>query len=172
MHQSIVLTIISDDRPGIVQRVSRALKKHGGNWTQSSMSTLAGHFAGILLASVPSENADACLSELRHLEDEGIHITAEICDDLPDTGDQHEYSFELVGNDQPGIVHTITSLLADHHISVNELQTEVVSGSMSGGTIFKAKAHLLVPDSVDVDDIAAEIEDLANDLMVDINFEK
>lgn len=172
MNTSIVLTVISPDRPGIIQIVSSALKKHGGNWTQSSMSTLAGQFAGILLASVPESSADACLAELRDLEDQGIHITAEICDETPETETMREYSLDLVGNDQPGIVHTITTLLAGHNISVHDLETAVESGSMAGGTIFRAKARLQVPESADVGELEAEIEDLANDLMVDINFEK
>ena len=45
MNTAIVLTIISPDHPGIIQSVSSVLKKHGGNWTRSSMSTLAGQFA-------------------------------------------------------------------------------------------------------------------------------
>jgi glycine cleavage system regulatory protein len=172
MNNSIVLTIISEDRPGIVQKVSSTLKKHGGNWTQSSMSTLAGQFAGILLVSVPSTNADACLADLRDLEDLGMHITAEICDEAPATGKTWEYTLELVGNDQPGIVHTITKLLASHSISVQEFESAVESGSMAGGAIFRANARLQVPDSINMDDLEAEIEAIANDLMVEINFEK
>ena len=172
MNTSIVLTVISPDQPGIVQSVSNALKKHGGNWTQSSMSTLAGQFAGILLASVPESSADACLAELRDLEDHGIHIVAEICDESLETGKTSEYSLDLVGNDHPGIVNTITTLLANHNISVNELETSVESGSMAGGSIFRAKAQLQVPESVDIGELETEIEDLANDLMVEMSFEK
>ncbi len=171
MNNSIVLTVICEHRPGIIQTVSSTLKKHGGNWTHSSMSTLAGQFAGILLASVPSANADACLAELRDLEDQGIHITAEICESQPEPENTGRFSLDLVGNDQPGIVHTITSLLAKHNISVHNLETSVESGSMAGGTIFRAKAQLQVPESTDISDLEHEIEDLANDLMVDINFE-
>jgi glycine cleavage system regulatory protein len=67
MKTSIILTIIAADQPGIIRTVSKALKNHGGNWNQSSMSSLAGQFAGILLASVPSENTEACLAELIEL---------------------------------------------------------------------------------------------------------
>ena len=135
------------------------------------MSTLAGQFAGILLASVPEENADACLADLRDLEDRGIHITAEVCDEVPEPVTMSEYSLDLVGNDQPGIVNTITTLLASHNISVHDLETQVESGSMAGGTIFRAKAQLHVPECADIVALEAEIEDLANDLMVEINFE-
>jgi glycine cleavage system regulatory protein len=172
MNKSIVLTVISEDRPGIIQTVSSILKIHGGNWTQSSMSTLAGQFAGILLAHVDGDQADACLADLRDLEDLGIHVTAEISEEHTSDEETSEYSLELVGNDHPGIVHTITTLLASHDISVRDLETLVESGSMAGGTIFRARARLEIPKATDIGDLEAEIENLANDLMVEINFEK
>ena len=43
---SIVLTVVADDHPGIVEDLSDALATHDGNWTESSMMTLAGKFAG------------------------------------------------------------------------------------------------------------------------------
>jgi len=37
--------------------------------------------------------------------------------------------------------------------------------------LFRASAQLVLPASVDIDTLESEIEDLANDLMVDISFE-
>ena len=68
MNTSIVLTVVADDQPGIVEELSDALATHGGNWTESSMMTLAGKFAGILLAEVPEERADSFLRVLESLE--------------------------------------------------------------------------------------------------------
>ena len=59
MNTSIVLSVLSDDRPGIVEALSDVLARHDGNWTESSMLSLAGKFAGILLAEVPNGEADA-----------------------------------------------------------------------------------------------------------------
>ena len=100
MNTSIVLTIIADDQPGIIETVSKTLIQHGGNWTQSSMSSLAGQFAGILLVSVPEENADLCLVELHGLESQGLRIIAHVSDTENDTGKTLEYVLELVGNDR------------------------------------------------------------------------
>ena len=67
MNTPIVLTVIADDHPGIINTVSEVLYKYGGAWTESSMASLAGQFAGILLASVPSDKADACVEALQGL---------------------------------------------------------------------------------------------------------
>jgi len=170
MHTSIVLTVIADDQPGIIQTVSTIVTDHGGNWTQSSMSSLAGQFAGILLVSVPSENTDACIAELQGLESRGLRIIANICAEAFGAEKTKSYILHLVGNDRPGIVHEITTLLAKHKVSVHELETAVEGASMGGGELFKATAQLLMPEAVDIDVLESELEDLANDLMVDIRF--
>jgi glycine cleavage system regulatory protein len=172
MNTPIVLTIIADDQPGIIKTVSKVLTKHDGNWTQSSMSSLAGHFAGILLASVPDDKTEACLAELHGLESRGLRITAKVSGEEAGTRKTSEYTLELVGNDHPGIVHDITRILASHKASVINLETSVEAASMGGGELFKARAQILVPESSDIFVLESELEDIANDLMVDICFEK
>lgn len=170
MNNSIVLTVIADDHPGIVQTISEVLTHHGGNWTQSSMSTLAGKFAGILLASVPGSNTDACLAELKALESKGLRVIAHVSHAEAGAENTTQYTLELVGNDHIGIVHDITTLLANNNVSVNELETSVESASMAGGDIFRAKAILDIPESTDIGKLEADLEDMSNDLMVDIKF--
>ena len=172
MNTSIVLTVIANDQPGVIHTVSEVLHKYGGSWSQSSMSSLAGQFAGILLASVPAENANACLEELHGLESKGLRVIAHVSDKEPVAEDSHEYSLDLVGNDRPGIVHDITTLLANHNVNVHDLETVVESASMGGGELFRATAQLIVPVSTDIDALEDELEEMANDLMVDISFEK
>lgn len=134
------------------------------------MSSLAGQFAGILLASVPGENREACLADIQALESRGLRVIACAAGE-PITAEKTEtYSLSLIGNDRPGIVHDITTLLANQKVSVQDFETMVEGASMGGGEIFKANAVLLVPENVDIDDLSTELEDLANDLMVDINF--
>ena len=170
MHTSIVLTVIAEDQPGIIKTVSTVLAKHGGNWTQSSMSSLAGQFAGILLVSIPEKNTENCLSELHGLESDGLRIITHVCTEAAGAQKTSTYVLDLVGNDRPGIVHEITTLLAKHSISVHEFETRVEGASMGGGELFKATAQLLIPETADVDLLETELEALANDLMVNIRF--
>ena len=172
MNTSIVLTVITDDRPGVIQTVSSVVTEFGGSWTQSSMSSLAGHFAGILLVSVPSDRTLAFIEKLHTLESDGLRVTAKVSNEATTMGEIRHYALELVGNDRPGIVHDITSLLTRHNVNVLNLETIVEGASMGGGELFKATAELVVPVSTDIDILEGEIEELANDLMVDITFEK
>jgi glycine cleavage system regulatory protein len=172
MNTSIVLTVIADDQPGIVEELSDALATHGGNWTESSMMTLAGKFAGILLAEVPEERADSFLRVLESLEIGGMEIVAQRSDAPARPEGTREFSIELVGQDHPGIVHDITAVLARLGVNVLELETTVQSASMSGESLFIAHARILVPDDVPLEQLRDEMEDLANELMVDIELEE
>jgi glycine cleavage system regulatory protein len=172
MNTSIVLTVVADDQPGIVEELSDALATHGGNWTESSMMTLAGKFAGILLAEVPEERADSFLRVLESLEIGGMEIVAQRSDAPARPEGTREFSIELVGQDHPGIVHDITAVLARLGVNVLELETTVQSASMSGESLFIAHARILVPDDVPLEQLRDEMEQLANELMVDIELEE
>jgi glycine cleavage system regulatory protein len=172
MNTSIVLSIISDDHPGIVESLSELLGRHGGNWTESSMLSLAGKFAGILLVSLPEENSEAFISDLRRLEESGMQIMAQRSGDVPVHEGSREFTLDLVGQDHPGIVHEITEVLARHEINVQELETHCQSASMSGETLFLAHARLLIPREVSLGELQDSLEDLANELMVDIKLDE
>lgn len=47
MSTFLVLTVIADDKPGIVEQLAATITEHGGNWLESRMAQMAGKFAGI-----------------------------------------------------------------------------------------------------------------------------
>lgn len=171
MTTAIVLTVVSDDRPGIVEKLSELVEDHEGNWTESSMMNLAGKFAGIVLVHLPAERSQEFLDAINALGDSKMDVVARIADVTGEAEPMNDFSMELVGQDHPGIVNDITSVLAAYGINVRELETTVQSASMSGESLFLAHLHLQVPASADVHEMQDELEDLANELMVDIKLE-
>lgn len=171
MNTSIVLSVLCDDRPGIIETLSDVLASNGGNWAESSMLSLAGKFAGILLAQVPENRADDFIAALEALDADGIKVVAEISKGVDVPGDARYVALELVGQDRPGIVHEITEVLARHAVNVQELETTVQSASMSGESLFLAHARVYIPSGADTDKLREELEELANELMVDLSLE-
>jgi len=171
MSASFVLTVVSDDQPGVVEILSQVIADHDGNWTESSMMSLAGKFAGILLVHVPEERASAFISSLDALETEGLQLVTQRSQATATVDSAREYSFDLVGQDRPGIVREITEILAKHGVNVQELETTVQSASMSGESLFMAHARIFVPPETDLDVLQDKLEELANELMVDIELE-
>ena len=57
---------------------------------------------------------------------------------------------------------------AAHRVNVEELASERVSAPMGGGTLFQARAKILVPAGANLPAMRADLEKLAADLMVDL----
>ena len=171
MQNSLVITIIGPDRPGLVETLSKAVTDHGGNWTQSRMAHLAGQFAGILHVTVPADTASGFRETLQQLSDSGdLQITvAEESGKAEDRPGGITLNLELVGQDRTGIVKEISSALASHGINVEELATECESAPWSGEMLFKAHASLAAPSGIDVDELQRDLEAIAHDLMVEVS---
>ena len=166
---TLVLTIIGNDRPGLVDSLARVVADHGGNWMESRMAHLGGKFAGILRVAVAAERADALVAALGKLDAEGLRVVGEA--DAVDVVPARflPYRLELLGNDRPGIVREISHALAERSVNVEDFRTECLDAPMSGGQLFRATAQLRLPRDQDVEDLRRQLEQIAHDLMVDIS---
>jgi glycine cleavage system regulatory protein len=164
------MTVIGDDRPGLVESVSQAVAAHGGSWQESRMARLAGKFAGILRVEVPAEQVDALKAELRELASAGLHIIVEPGYEEV-VGPTRSLRLELIGDDRPGIVRDISHALAERGVNIEELETESTNAPMSGGLLFRATTRVRLPEGASIDDLREALEDLAHDLMVDITLD-
>jgi glycine cleavage system regulatory protein len=162
---SLILTVIGDDRPGLVSAVSAPVEAHGGSWEQSQLSRLGGKFAGIVLVSVPEKEVEELVRELTTLD--GLQVLAERTAE-PESRQTLRFQLELLGDDHPGIVAEISASLAESHVSIEELTTDVREAPMSGGTFFEARAVLVAPPSTDTESLREQLEAIAKDLMVDV----
>jgi glycine cleavage system regulatory protein len=171
MQVPLVMTIIGRDRPGLVELVARLVAEHDGNWLESRMSRLGGHFAGILRVEVPAPRQAALVQALSALSAQGLSILAHADPPGSAPAPQASVVLEFVGQDRPGIVRQISHALARHGVNVEELSTECASAPMSGETLFKAQARLFVPATCDLTVLRAELERIAADLVVDVSLQ-
>mgnify|MGYP001189000422 CR=1 FL=1 len=171
MLSTLVMTVIGADRPGLVQRVAACVADHGGNWLESRMCRLGGQFAGILRVEVEQTRVDELKEALGGLSASGLRVIlhAEGAVDAPVRGSMA--TLELVGHDRPGILRSVSSVLAAHGLNVEELASERVSAPMGGGTLFQAHALVLVPEDVKLASVRADLEKIAGDLMVDLRLQ-
>jgi len=166
MSNQLVITIITDDRPGVVEQVAAIVSRHQGNWLQSALSRLGGKFAGIVLIDIDLDNQAGLETDLSELSNKGIRVTI-------DAAGQHHASvgekaeFEVIGNDRKGIVEEISQVLARADVSVDELTTRTESAPMSGEMLFIASACVVLPEGMDRDDLQSLLEKLSADLMVE-----
>jgi len=171
MSKFLVLTIIADDKPGIVETLAATIADQNGNWLESRMSHMAGKFAGILRISIAAEEANSLQIRLSELASQGINVGVEVSAEAGDSVATKDLTLSLVGNDRPGIVKEVSQALAKMGVNVLELTTNCESAPMSADVLFKTEAHLRVPQGFDADGLTDALEAISNDLMVEINLD-
>ena len=164
-----VITVIGDDRPGLVGELAAVVSQHNGNWLESSMANLAGKFAGIVKLAVPASHAEPLRSALNGLV--GLTLTIAVSA-RPSAAGGRRLKLSLIGHDRIGIVREVSQVLARHAVNVEELATHVSSAPMSAEALFHAQAQLTAPADLDRNVLTAELERLSNDLMVDISMDE
>lgn len=165
-----MLTLLGDDRPGLVSAVSAPINAHGASWERSQMSRLAGKFAGIAVVTVADDRYDALVADLQALGTQGLQVTLDRTA-APPAEAAVRFTLDLLGDDRPGIVAEISSALAALDVNIEELTTDVREAPMAGGTLFEAHAVLHAPEATSSDTLRATLEELADELMVDITVE-
>ncbi|AHK15407.1 MAG: ACT domain-containing protein [Alcanivorax sp.] len=168
MSTFLVLTVIADDKPGIVEQLAATITEHGGNWLESRMAQMAGKFAGILRVGIEEESSNGLIGALSALGGRGISVIAELSNSAGDTNNTKDLTLSVVGNDRPGIVREVSQVLARLNVNVLELTTSCESAEMSALPIFKSEAQLRVPEGFDSHDLADALEAISDDLMVEI----
>ncbi len=166
---SLVMTVLGHDRPGLVESLAKIVNQFGANWLESRMAHLAGQFAGIVHVEVEPHQADALVASLRQLDRQGLTVIVQ-----QDSGPSESAEtfaplvMELLGGDRPGIVHEVTHVLASRNVNVEQFQSACVSAPMSGGKLFHATAQLRLPSGLTREQLQHDLEQIAHDLMVDI----
>jgi glycine cleavage system regulatory protein len=164
----LVVTLLGEDRPGLVERVAQPIAAHGGNWLESRMAHLAGQFAGILRVEVPEGSAPALVEALRRLRAEGLEVLVAPSPASAPVPARQLLELDLVGTDRPGIVREIARALAEEQVNIEELVTDRSAAAMSGELLFRARARVLVPAGADLGQLRARLERVASDLMVEV----
>jgi glycine cleavage system regulatory protein len=170
MHTSLILTVIADDKPGIVEKIAEPITAAGPNWEESRMSRLAGKFAGLLRISVDAAGADALAAHLAALRSQGFTIAVERSADMSPAALRTRH-LDLIGNDRPGIIRDLSRVLARHGVNIDALETAVASAPMSGEVLFRANANLRAPSTLSLESLRTELEALAGELMVDLTLD-
>jgi glycine cleavage system regulatory protein len=167
---TLVLTVVGDDRSGLVAAVADVVGDHGGNWENSQLAELAGAFAGIIEVSISPERAEELRAALAVL-DGLLEVTVHTGSDETPPGSMQPLTLQVIGNDHPGIVREISTVLRDNGVSIDRLTTRTTEAAMYGGRLFEATVSARVPASVDLAELTGELERLATEIQVDVTLD-
>jgi glycine cleavage system transcriptional repressor len=164
---NFAVSAIGRDRPGIVAAVSGVLLELGGNIDDSQMSILHGHFAVMLIVSLPDEvSGEELAQRLERVRDElgleGLAVSG--LDELsPAAAPTHVLT--VYGADHPGIVHAVSSALAERGVNITDLRTKRTGDESS--PVYMMVMEIAVPESVA--ELAEALRGVGSEAAVEVN---
>lgn len=172
-----VVTVIGDDREGLISELASLVAEHEANWLDSSFARLAGKFSGVVLLDIAPERADALDAAVRaHLEERGWHVEiAPVSDDA--TPDVHVPSassprlLHLVGHDRPGMVAEVSRALGAQRLTIDSFESWTSAAPHGGGVLFEADVVVRLADGTDPAAVRDALEEIASELMVDLDLD-
>ncbi len=167
--QHLVISLIADDRPGLVESLAARVSRHNGNWLCSRMTRLAGKFAGIVELEVADGDRAALVAALDALSADGMQLM--VSDASGTAATESPMVLEIEGQDRPGIVRDISALLSAHGVNVVDMASERGPAPMSGGELFSARFSVQLPAGLSRHGLQEALEQLAADIHVELRFD-
>jgi glycine cleavage system transcriptional repressor len=170
-----VISVLGQDRPGIIARVSEALFQLDCNIENVSQTIVQSEFAGIFIVSGPEgfteadlqggmDQALAPIARLRAL----VKPLDPLRDTIPvETGEP--FVITTRGPDRKGLVSGITAVIAGHRANVTNLQAVFKGGDDPNRNIMIYEVE--IPPSTDSGHLESDLRAKAEELGIQISIQ-
>ena len=164
MSNTLAVTVLGHDRPGIIASATSALAELGGNLEDSSMTLLRGHFAMTLVVSCDADQPTVRAALVEAFADTDLVVTViELTAAETASASGPSYVLSVHGGDRPGIVSAIAGLVASYGGNVTDLTTRLA------GSLYVLIAEVELPADADVTGLNDRLAELADELGVEAN---
>ena len=167
MQKQILVTVVGEDRPGIVKEITEGIVEHSANVEESRTASLGGQFVGLFLVSPPGETLNQLLEYLQDCGSDRLTVTVREIDHPAYQG-YLLYALEVVGADHPGIIHGVSEFLAGKGVNIAESKTSTYNSPVSGTPLFSMTALLQVPPDLSAEELRQSLTDRGDAQSVDI----
>lgn len=142
MKRWYMLTVVGQDRPGIVAALAEALYRGGANLGEASMARLGGNFSIMLMVEAAAERGavEGWIAEpARKL---GLQVHIDAIEGRLHAHVEPNVRVVVHGADRPGIVAQVTAALAAHGFNILDLQSDVGGSSNQPIYIMMLEGHI------------------------------
>ena len=164
----LVLSVVGSDRPGLTRTLAAAVLSAGGNWLESHLSRLGGLYVGSVLIELEADGVEALRSAVSAVDAHGLEVRIVLAIE-PSGAAGAAVSFDLVGQDRPGIVSQVTGVLSELGANIERFRTWMSDEAYSGLPLFHMEADIRLPPDLKADRVQAALEQISAEIMVDIS---
>ncbi|SDP33055.1 glycine cleavage system protein R [Desulforhopalus singaporensis] len=166
MVSNFIMTVYGADIPGILKSLARMTRDYEGSWLTSKVIKLDSQFAAIMSVIVSDDQESMLKAALEKAfpSINFIYTPAKVLCQEP------LKTINLVVDciDRPGLTGDLSNILANLDLDVENMECKRMVMDGIGETVFSAQLTLAVPEGVDSEIIAGEIETLSEDVKVNV----
>ena len=164
----LVISALGEDRPGIVNRLSKVLLDQGCNIEDSRMTVLGGEFAIMLLVEGKWNTLAKVENILPELERQlGMTIIAKRTGERATGKNLLPYGVDVVAMDHPGIVNNLAEFFAERNINIEDMSTSSYAAAHTGTPMFSVRMTVGIPSDIHIAGLREEFMDYCDDLNLD-----
>ncbi|MFV1985374.1 MAG: glycine cleavage system protein R [Thiohalomonadales bacterium] len=172
MNKSLVISALGNDKPGLVNQLSKDILDQGGNISESRMMVLGGEFAIMLLITGNQDCINTINSNLEAMgKTLSLTIIAKETQLQKSKQKRLPYQVQVVSMDHPGIVHNITDFLSSRNLNIEEIETKTYPAAHTGTPMFSLDMTISVPADSSVKTLRDEFIVFCDDLNLDASLE-
>ncbi|MFZ7126809.1 MAG: glycine cleavage system protein R [Desulfobacterales bacterium] len=170
----IIISVLGQDRPGIIAAVSRVLLEHESNIENVSQTTLQSCFAGIFIAAIPDRLAPSTIEDAlaERLSSMGlqVHVQPMAALEAPSSAPEADpFVITTRGPDRKGLVAEISAVLAHHGVNITNLQALFKGGDDPTANIMIYEVD--IPRRADHDALFADLKSRSEKLRLKISIQ-
>jgi len=167
-NNHLVISVLGEDRPGIVNELARVVSDTGCNIEDSRMTVLGGDFAVILLVNGRWNELAKLEAALPGLERRlALSITAKRTATRRRQSNLLPYTVEVVSIDHPGIVHQLANFFSSREVNIRDMATTTYAAAHTGTPMFSVQMTVDVPAAMHIARLREDFMDFCDQLNLD-----
>lgn len=170
--EHLVISALGEDRPGIVNALSRLIYDCRCNVVDSRMTVLGGEFALILLVNGAAPDMAKLQQALPALAEKlALTLISKKTAPRSPQPDRVPYRVQAVAMDHPGIVHQLAQFFAGRDINIENLETDTYAAAHTGAPMFTLTMMVNVPGELRIAELRDDFLEFCDDLNIDATME-
>ncbi len=167
-NSHLVISALGKDRPGIVDRLTRAILDAECNIQDTRMAVLSGDFAILMAVEAPWDKLARLEGQLPELEKElGLTIIADRTEPSEPEQPLLPYGVDVVALDQPGIVHHLAAFFSERNINIEDMTTSSYAAAHTGTPMFAVRMTVGIPANTPISALREEFMDFCDAMNID-----
>jgi glycine cleavage system regulatory protein len=166
MNVEFIVSLLGDDRKGLIPFLEEHTHEHRGQWRASKFSQLSGQFAAVIRINVPQEHEQSLKAFFSAQQDMAVRF-GQVKKVIEESGKALKLNIEA--KDQHGLINKITHRLDSLGVAITHLECRHIAVIDIGGSLLSIDISINLPENLSETALIGELESLGEHLVVTFN---